>query len=127
MGRPVLGLLRRLLLLPALMELVANSLIVHLGECNLLKPIVMTLDFQGVRNYCLHPVVMAVNFDTVDHSRLACLRRNLGEDLVVVPRDLEVTNCIPGADLDLAIVAPEDTVISRFHESHTDRVVGNID
>ena len=87
----------------------------------------MTLYLESVDDDCLHPVVVAVHLDAVDHAGLACLGGDLGEHLVVVARDLKMTNCIPGADLYLAIVASEDAVICGLHQGHTDRVIGNID
>ena len=61
--------LGRMLLL-AVVELVADTLIVHLREDDLLEPVVVATDLELICNHILNPVVMSHDFDLANHSLL---------------------------------------------------------
>ena len=91
-----------------MVELVADSIVLHTGADDVLKAIVVTLDFESARDDGLHPVVVAHDLNLVNDSVLTWTgagRAALGKDLVVVARDQQVRDGVASANLYLAVMA----------------------
>jgi len=74
-------------LLVALMKLIANAAVLHGLANELLKSVVMTLNFERICNNMLDPVVMTYNLNFINHSklRLAIVALySLGENFVIM-------------------------------------------
>ena len=77
-------------ILLALMELIADSSVLHACTHKLLESVIMTINFQSISNDVLYSIVMTNNFNLVNHTKLwlsAALTWNFRKDLVVVTGD----------------------------------------
>ena len=63
-----------LLLLLTIVELVANSCIIHRRTHNCLESVIMPGDFQIVGDDALNSIIVSHNLNLVDHSVLGCPR-----------------------------------------------------
>ena len=63
-----------LLLLLTIVELVANSCIIHRRAHNCLESVIMPCDFQIVGDNAFNSIVVAHDLNLVDHSVLGCPR-----------------------------------------------------
>jgi hypothetical protein len=74
----------------ALMELVANSSILHTCTNKLLESIIMPINFQRICYDVLYPIVMSYNFDFINYTELRLSTAwawNLWEYFIIVPSD----------------------------------------
>ena len=116
-----------LLILPlkllALVELVADSSVVDWTTLDVLESVVVTIYFQIIGNYVLDSIVVTHYFYGVNNSKLA----SFWENLVVVTRYQHIWNSDSWSYFDFAIMASQDYVITRFHQSHAHRMIGDVD
>ena len=110
------------------MELIADSKIILASVDDLLKPVVVAMNFDSIRYDSLDSVIVPHYFDRADHSVdwHVVIPRHFREHLVVVPRDYQRRNGIARSNFDGAIVSPEYDTITRLHDGHRHAVVRNI-
>ena len=118
----VVSMLTLPLQLMTLVELVADTCVIYWATLNMLKSIVVPIDFQVVCNYLFDSVVVAHHIYYVHDAKLA----SFWEDLVVVARYQHIGHRDSWSYFNFAIMTSQNYAVAWFHQSHAHWVIWNI-
>jgi hypothetical protein len=98
-------------------KLVTYPRIMHCRALHVLKSIVMPVNLQIIGNNILHSIVMAHNFNSINHPKRT-IWSYFGKYFIVVTRDDKMGYSISRSNLNLAIVSAQYYTVTWLHEGH---------